>query len=575
MNNITLELSPSEYIQIKSILDKLKNEEDNLEPLEQSDILTVNEDPNNDISPEDLLINDEVSLSSEKEKEDEVSLSSEKEDKKDSLEKIEIIKIDLKINLNIGGKKFKLNKDTLELLNIQYNKLFLINKNNKYTYFLDRDPYYFSKIIEIIKECKGDLDNIKNNIDNYSENLIGELYFYKLIDKKPIPKIKLKRVSFPIIEENIIKIIIDDQLFETSSNTLSRSNFFANKLKNDTKQFYLENIDSKIFRYILNFLRIGELYLINKDIMKMLYNFEIEYQKIDDIKIEDDIVSNYISSNKLSIDNFNTIISNSSLKFNSEIIFDIIGENNLSDLMLYIDLPIIKPTEKFKYIDNIKSNIIEYIEVIDNNNTFRINNELIFLYPIIYKNYEINKENKKVKLLYENTLIDIYRIYLPIYYFENFYIKSKIKLIVKIVSLDKILDKYIKDIPLLNVSLIVNSIKNNYNNNIKPHYKNFLNKNVDINLDNYGMIKDIIIITKEDNILFNNLIEIELISKDKIYSRMDSYILNEYIPLKKLNHILPEGIYYLSFNKLGLNNILRIKTKKIGLINIFINEILT
>ncbi len=80
---------------------------------------------------------------------------------------------------------------------------------------------------------------------------------------------------------------------------LGRSSYFDAKLKmSKTKQFYLNNVDPKIFRYIVNFLRIGELYIYNEDIVEMLNNFGIDYDKIDvDKMIDANVVSIYEPNN--------------------------------------------------------------------------------------------------------------------------------------------------------------------------------------------------------------------------------------------------------------------------------------
>ena len=69
-----------------------------------------------------------------------------------------------KILLNVGGKVFKIKKQLLSQLNIYYVRLPKISKpkttnggndeNNENIYFLDRDPYYFTKVINILRDLR-------------------------------------------------------------------------------------------------------------------------------------------------------------------------------------------------------------------------------------------------------------------------------------------------------------------------------------------------------------------------------------------------------------------------------------
>src|SRR3984885_12239584 len=180
-----------------------------------------------------------------------------------------------KITLNIGGKKFNLRKQLLKQLNIKYHNLHKITKNNKIVYFLDRDPIYFEKIIEIIKTIGLNKDNIMNEMDNYSEQFIYELCYYNLLDTSCLPKSQLKinkLVDFITTtrHDNIIKLIVRDQLFETSDRTLSKSSYFKLRIKTmHSNKMYIDE-DPKVFRYVLNFLRYGEICIFDNSIINML-----------------------------------------------------------------------------------------------------------------------------------------------------------------------------------------------------------------------------------------------------------------------------------------------------------------
>ena len=118
-----------------------------------------------------------------------------------------------------------------------------------------------------------------------------------------------------------------------------------------------------------------------------------------------------------------------------------------------------------------------------------------------------------------------------------------------------------------------------------------------IQLEQFGFIKDFFftIIDKDNyinnriNIFSTNFIELEIVQivdqKNFIlHTKLDAILLNSYIPIKKLGHKLPNGIYYYSFssdpkeNQLlggldGTNYVIRIKVKKMsGVVKFYSNE---
>jgi hypothetical protein len=585
-----------------------------------------------------------------------------------------------KITLNVGGKKFNLKKDVLKNLNINYSRLQKITIDGRIIYFLDRDPYYFSTIIELIKKYGFDTDAIHNEITDYSEQLINELCFYGLLDKKfsPVPKLKLKRsVGFLSRHDEIVKIVVDQQLFETLVSTLSKSNFFNTKLKlSKSKQFNLNNIDPKFFRYVINFLRCGELYTNAPEIIELLDSYGIEYEKIDNKKVNVDIVSHYLphgiesinnqllgtmmtfdpnvnkqiindqkyhSANMIPIsycaENINIINTDSPLKFGSEIVFNladpkkILGES-INELMLCIDIPILKPTDNVEYVDQIEYQLIEYVQIIDASGQgelmMQFDGSLLYLKPIIYTNnstdyHQANSNtDKKTNVLYNNDLISVHRNIIPLFLFRDKQGQIPIKkltisgtptnLVVKMAPLKNLFKNKTVDIPLLNVCLIANYM-NVVPLTAEPKPTPYLFDRthivtlpiqptqhptfdvIIIPLDGLGYIKDFFftLIDKNDIIsgfidkFSDNLIEMEILqfNPDKKiipYSKLDTPLLNTYIPLNKLGHKLPTGIYYYSFSLdpmkhsisgglLGSNYFLRIKVKKMsGHIRFYANE---
>ncbi len=184
------------------------------------------------------------------------------------------------------------------------------------------------------------------------------------------------------------------------------------------------------------------------------------------------------------MENFNVINTDSKLEFDSTIIFNLTNKHSylgdcIEDIILCIDIPVLKPTENTEYIDMIAYHIIENINlVILKNNTkiimTQINGDYLYTFPMIYtKNYNDYHQlaiidGKRMKMVYENTLIDLYRIMIPLFLFNNKQnnlpilkmINSNIDAIVevKITKLDKLFKNKSKNIPLLNVTLLCNYI---------------------------------------------------------------------------------------------------------------------
>ena len=596
--------------------------------------------------------------------------------------------IEDKITLNVGGKKFHFNEKLLKRLNIRYDTL---HKTTSLfpVYFLDKDPYYFSQIIEIIRKHGTNSEDIIRHIDDCSEQLISELCFYTLLNKKylPKPKLKLKR-SVGFIDgllngSNIIKVLVKKQLFHTSVTTLSRSNYFNNKLKLIPDEEKAQNapfsnpdatisvndidIDPKLFRYILNFLRQKEMYVNNPIIENYLSKFGIEYDVIENKKIHQNIVSHYEPYNTITlahqlneipdtfrqqmdsfeVENINIINTQSKIEFGSDILFDLGGNNFgdlITDLLLCIDVPVLKPTDNIEYIDLFEYQLVEDLNLIITDHSTSKHKVLLssanhyqYIYPIIYtKNspdyHQMTKlDGQKMKILYQDNLIDINRITIPLFLFRSKKNSLPIKqicatnksahLIVKTTSIGRILknnsDKPITDMPLLNICLVAN-----YTNisgegkvqNTPPNINSYIYDRLHttiipiqvstnpiydttiIPLTKVGFVKDFFftIVSKEDYLsnridkFRDELIELEILyvyNNDLVlHSRLGANLMNTYIPLKKLGHKLPSGIYYHSFSSnplddqitgglWGKNYILRIKTKKLdGIIKFYSTE---
>lgn len=586
----------------------------------------------------------------------------------------DIIQVNQKITLNVGGKKFRVNKNLLNYLHIDCDTLYHDNT----IYFLDRDSHYFSKIIEIIKKNGLEMTSILNDISTYSEQLLGELCYYHLIDAQYVrePKLKLNPNKSKSISgsDTIIKIIIKTKSFETCASTLTQSNYFEKKIKSkDTKIIHVTDIDidPTIFRYVLNLLRQKELYITNSLIEDALNKFEIGYNRIEN-KHENIVICHphkstsespspninslrelnnirkLFNSDHMSLENWDTIATDSELKFDADIVFDLFQGNNIKDILVCIDIPVLKSTDEVEYVDMFEYKLIEHANIIihtasasGGKSTHSVLNSVtgnyLYLHPIIYKSnksewHQITRTNQKTKIIYQDNLIEIIRVVLPLFMFESkrncLPIQKIIKnnklvhLIIKMAPQHKILtqknhNNIFKTHPLLNISLMINySINTNpdpadyfiYDKlciatvPIQQTDNKFYNMAI-IPLNRFGIIKDFFFtICRTDDHLASTItidkfsddfIEMEIFelvpsetepSGTILYMRLDAMIMNSYTPLKKLGHILPSGIYYHSFspnplkNKIsgglsGRNYVMRLKLKKIeGVIKFYLNE---
>ena len=609
-----------------------------------------------------------------------------------------LTKVSDKVTINIGGKKFNLDKKVLTYLNINYVYLRKIPDTDPPIYFLDKDPYYFSKIITILKEHGFDNKVLVQNLATYSAQFIYEMCSYGLLDKqyRPNPKLKLKKsVGFSSRHDDTIKIVIEDttHVFEISADILSRSTFFKKKIQmSKTNVVHLVAADPQILRHVLNFLRSGVLYIDTFEILDALNMYGIEFteeknittppadhyiihhlphptdpayhQLASYINLFDPRHNNFFQFmdnkwyhpiNNLAVstvaENMNVINTESKLRFDSEIEFDLtknLAGDCIEDLLLCIDVPANKP-----YVDLVAYKLIDYVDVIITRNkppkphvsTFRLSAHYLYLYPAIYtdnvKDYHdlTAVGQKRMELFYNGNLIEIKRIAMPLFLFrQHSHLPIKklaqnsisVKLNVKMSATRNFLSQD-TSIPLLNIYLIGNfinvapgmfaMIKNPnsapavtsipinmelvkdpavyiYN---KPHTiiipihptTDSVYDTVIVPLDQFGFIKDffITIIEKADtdtlNKFSNKLIELEILhlnTNANVLCKLDAQLLNHYIPLKKLGHRLPYGVYYYSFSSdpkkphilgglVGNGHVLQMKVKKTdGFVRLYVNE---
>lgn len=540
-----------------------------------------------------------------------------------------------KININVGGKNILIYQNMIEKLNIKLEKLNIIQIDGQNIYFLDNDYRLLLKIINFGKTYGLSKNTIEQFADKLDTETVIEMVHYKLLDKKFLPESYLsipKNLMYPNKGSEIITVEINGTKYTTLYSTLSKSKYFANKLVGKIKNINVSNDMSnpKIFRYVLNALRYGHLYFNHEQILEYfkIIGFDIEYnidknimqKKINygclHVPVNADVINYqqlYLLKNigfnniKLNIDDYkissvSTIYPDNKIGFDTPIIFDLTNTKNiigefLSDIVLILDLPIIHSDSK--YIDKIENSIIQNLALIyfdsgAKNILMNISDEQFYSDKLIYYNKII--QPKKIKIIYNNNLIDVLRIHIPL---SNF-IKSdhliplnrlrknnkKLLLQVKLPPVIDIVKNIKSEIFLLNSYLVTSFInyhpygltdKNNHvqiNQQIKNDLTNILftttlridlNSNIvkkssdgltniyTITLNSNRLIKDMYFTLTDNTVgkynFVDDLIDMELFILDEKNSLMsmgkfDSSYLSTYLPLKLLKNELPAGIYY-------------------------------
>ena len=403
--------------------------------------------------------------------------------------------------INVGGKPISVKAELLGGFNIDVSKLNRITYNGKQSFFLDRDPIYFEQICDLIKQYKSfDKEKFIDNLDEYSPNLVNELCSYKIIpDKyKPEPKIKMpKSVTFSHAKhDDLVKIAIagEDNYFETGYHTLCKSRYFEKQLqlKRQSKQsnriynFTLTKVNPVNFRYILNFMRNGEMFVYTKEIVEMLTKYEIEHTVVEQAQPKQvtsfekptnssHLLNQLAHSNIDSMMGLNMITTDSKLGFGQDLIFDLkqnCTSGTITDLVLVVDLPVLKANDG-AYADLLPYRVIDNVNII---NTSSANKKQLLLYansqslylepflsssqtnPKLFRNLGDPLERKK--LIYRDKatgtehLIELHRLFIPLCF------KSEISLdqlnpfmLLKIAPMNQIIKSRVP-ITLLNVYLM-------------------------------------------------------------------------------------------------------------------------
>lgn len=501
-----------------------------------------------------------------------------------------------RIVVNVGGKKMDVKKSLLDKLNVNNDFLTIQDKVND-IYFLDRDPLYFQEIAQMIKS-----PNNKITVNNLSNQIVGELCNYNILQssERPLSKIKLvNTVTFKNIHTNYVKILVEDQIFETYRNTLLRSEY----LKNVEDKCTITNIDPKIFRYVLNILRNGELYIYNSEITEALDRFGIEFTCSDQT-----YNSNFIScyQHVSSFLTMNMIPTKSLLKFDSTLHFVIPKIKNatqITSLAVYFDLPKLDRLKGHKWCSNVGYNLVDSVNIEQNNIVmYKATGKQLYLEQQIfsdnsdsYRNLVNSTENRQ--LLFRDNKINVTRLVIPLFLNKNYiaFIKNKIipiQVFIKIPKLSLLIDT--TDIKLLNAGLICNYTSEIINSDIRyfitcSTHKIELKDTIRIKIDQYSSIKNFFFTfapvdsnTNVDNILSDNFIELRIYktvnNKEELMIVLDSIMLNMYIPLNILGKVLPSGIYYFNFADNfdsrfnGQNHFLEFSVKKQSVLNLHINN---
>jgi hypothetical protein len=408
------------------------------------------------------------------------ALQSEDDDEYEHIEPI-ILKREEKVLINVGGKKFRLAPSVLKKLDIRVERLSRV----KSEYFMDRDGYYFQEIIQLLNNINGNKDLLLDMIGDFSDQMIVEMVAYQLLPSKfkPEYKTKLKNlVGFKTASNGkpeLVRIYVQNKKFETFDSTISRSEYLTPFLK--SQSVIKLDTDPTLFRYVLNFLRHGELYVMNKQIIALMNTLQIPYELLE--KSHDytimtayeplssetsmyqlsmnnnqlnykyypkpassaltDVADNYFIFNEsnryLNYDNMdasfnneymNVIQTKSKLAFSSTLDFDLtcmVQGDLIEDIMVVIDLPILNPVNNLRYVDNVGYNLIEDIKLtIMNNNLMESNGDYLYLYPIVYgdqaQSYHTMANVRtacKSKIIYDSHLIDVTRLVIPLNLIRN------------------------------------------------------------------------------------------------------------------------------------------------------------
>lgn len=489
-----------------------------------------------------------------------------------------------KINLNVGGKKILIDPNVLLKLNISVNKLIKLDDN---TLFLDRDYRFFLQIINFGKQYGLNRESIIDNIDIINTNIRIELAFYNLLDKKYIPN-SILNIPKNILNTNrnndIITINIANTIFMTKYSTLAKSKFFINKLMSKNKSIDLSDlsIDPKVFRFVLNSFRHGNLFYTNDDIISTIqaFGFDIDANIISSSTCPDQNIKYGTLHTHVTTDAINyqqlyllqnapigsehmlstTSIMNAENKigFDSEIIFDLTPKNDssgeyLSDIVIIVDLPVLNKSSESKYIDNLQNKIIEYIQLILLDGTISTTVGKIYIQQLSNTN-KITQPHA-IKAIYSDRMIEVYRVNIPIKLRSDIPINrikisgKKLLVKVKIASMIDIIVNKKSDIILLNCYLL-NSYKNysplgldEAGNTIK------INKNIKYNTRN-------IIFDNWENILINsssNIIGVKKFSE----SNYDVYSI-QLTSKRMINEIFiimeQDNLIELEFVTIGDNN---------------------
>ena len=447
----------------------------------------------------------------------------------------------------------------------------------------NENSYDISDVIESSENnyeinCGGTLITLSqyeySNLEDYITKVNDVLFIdknYDEIGNTLIDNGEILITGYEYCNEKIIKIIsTDNKIFETLLSTISCSKKWFN---NDCYEINSE-YDSNITNKLLTILRNKYVDKYDGNIIKLLDSIKVEYKYNflleiwDKNEIDNDAISNlsknYINMirhpillNTFNINNFidgksplikvnKNIFSTDKLDFGKKIKFEINGKNNrvydiLKNIIIIIDLPI------ENYVKDFEKKIINFVEIFNiHESDTRMNkidkNMLQFFSDKIFS-------KTKMKLIFENDLIDIMRIKVNIGNMLKFFnlhlsIFSNININIDVNNLDKII-KNSKQIPLLNIFLNCEFIKFTIQNtNFNPNTKNFLTNSmyypIELNVEKSSKLFDStqlsLLELKQDNYLGLKSIIVYIPKK---YSSSSSSLIRLSIYEKNNNILLP------------------------------------
>ena len=174
-----------------------------------------------------------------------------------------------KLQVDVGGQKFAILFTFLRYLSIEPVKLLPIRDKagDVESYFLDRDPDYFSRILADFGAIGP--DGIAAKGEDYSDNMIAELVHYQLIHTSPITFPLTVSLSTTRPATRILTITCGEHRFVVTDRTWSLTKLPS---ENTTLDYRPRDL-----RIVVNLLRTGESPVYHQGVLAILDDLGVDY----------------------------------------------------------------------------------------------------------------------------------------------------------------------------------------------------------------------------------------------------------------------------------------------------------